>query len=62
MTSMDTECQITYFKVIVAANGGTHAYRRLRWLCVLALAAVGVECIVLRFIILSSHKPNLKLN
>lgn len=27
-------------------NGGTHAYRRLRWLCGLVLAAVGVECIV----------------
>jgi hypothetical protein len=39
-----------YFFFSVGKNGRTHAYRRLRWLCGLGLAAVGVECIVRRFI------------
>gem|GEM_PF-6815598 len=35
---------------IITANVSTHAYRRLRWLGGLGLAAVGVECIDGRFI------------
>jgi len=44
------------FLKIIAINGRTHAYRRLRWLCGLGLAAVGVECIVRG--IFYSLKPN----
>ncbi len=40
--------------VRLACNVSTHAYRRLRWLCGLGVAAVGVECIVSG--ILSIHK------
>jgi len=34
------------FLKIIAINYCTHAYRRLRWLCGLGFAAVGVECFV----------------
>jgi hypothetical protein len=35
---------------MVGCNGGTHAYRRLRWLYGLGLAAVGVSALFEAFI------------
>jgi len=37
---------------MITENGRTHAYRRLRLACGVGFAAVGVECIVLRFYLL----------